>query len=387
MNSILDILDEAKKKKVVVPVATPKKKKKKKIVYVGNANKYGISDFKRPKRNDWNDNYNHGLRDKIHKKTILPPKYKIDATHGNYYWIVTKEHNNFALFNPQGKNLTDFMYRGAWGISNKFIALKDDDDVWTVCDTNGKKVLPDEYDQVDTLEHPKALSLIKDDGTIEHRDIKTLKILSVAYDEVLEHLTKDILIVSKDDQVGMYNKKTGNMILPTNYNDEYETIRIDKQLYVILTLGNRQGMVDANGNIIIPFNYQEVNQYDTIAFKGDHLMPVTMGSGDENLFSFKHHRNILNASYDEIDVETHKGFLYIAGTVGDEKRCGVVKYDGNKTTTVLPNVFSNVDMDINYNEIDASFDNNNHTYSFDLDGRPKGEVNKKLIRDIFRYIK
>ena len=51
MNSILDILDEAKKKKVVVPVATPKKKKKKvKIVYIGKANKYGISEFKTSKK-------------------------------------------------------------------------------------------------------------------------------------------------------------------------------------------------------------------------------------------------------------------------------------------------------------------------------------------------
>src|SRR5208282_3070454 len=108
MSSILDILDEAKKKrKVIAPATTPKKKKKFKIVYIGNPNRYGISKFT---TSNYRYDYNYGLRDKTHKKTILAPKYKIDANLGNYYWLVSKPYNKFALFSPQAKKLTDFIY-------------------------------------------------------------------------------------------------------------------------------------------------------------------------------------------------------------------------------------------------------------------------------------
>jgi hypothetical protein len=372
MNTLSYILSEAKKKK--------KKEKLAKIKYIGEPNKYGVTEFTTS-----GGDLRHGLRNKNTKTTILKAEYRISNNHKNYYWLIGKNYNEWALFAPDGKKITNFIFNGAFEISNKYLALSNKSG-WKIYNSDGTVALPDEYDDVDFVDNPKSL-VLTNGSEIEHRDIKTLEIIKTAYDEIVEKLSTDLLLVSKDGEIGIFDKKANNYVLQPKYDeDDYYAFRLGGKEYIQLMFNNRSGVVDYYGNTVIPFNYSDIEYREPIKIGDDILVPVTTVSENENLFSLKQRREILDANYDKFEIQKKNNVLYISGFTYDRERTsGVIRYDGEKIKTILPEFFSNVDFASS--SISATFDDGEHTYAFDYDGRPKGDVNKKMIRDIFRYIR
>ncbi len=229
------------------------------------------------------------------------------------------------------------------------------DGKYGIIDFNGKKITNAIYEEIDTLQFKEGELIVKKDGKYGVINIKGATLVKTKYDKIEtdkfyieENGYKDAgYIVSKTTEEGYrygYVNGNGKEIIETKYNDLYRIIETDeKDIYIICAengkyglfknnkkiieneyqsleynentnsiialKGKKYGVISINGEIIIPFEYKQI---DTT---GEYIYAT---SNDENIKIFDSKGKETNMSKDLaiINIEDTEYKIYIQTAEG-----------------------------------------------------------------------
>lgn len=229
------------------------------------------------------------------------------------------------------------------------------DGKYGIIDFNGKKITNAIYEEIDTLQFKEGELIVKKDGKYGVINIKGATLVKTKYDKIEtdkfyteENGYKDAgYIVSKTTEEGYrygYVNENGKEIIETKYNDLYRIIETnEKDIYIICAengkyglfknnkkiieneyqsleynentnsiialKGKKYGVISINGEIIIPFEYKQI---DTT---GEYIYAT---SNDENIKIFDSKGKETNMSKDLaiINIEDTEYKIYIQTAEG-----------------------------------------------------------------------
>ena len=155
------------------------------------------------------------------------------------YCVVTNSKNECGLINRTGELVVDTIYDCIWGPSTCGVRIFQDEGKYGIMDIDGTITLALHYELIYCYgEHLFAV----DNGVMKRID---------KYGKVLTAFCSD------------YDFRP--MYLPSDYDQEHPTGYFEYSVY------GCKGVIDSNGEIVIPAIYNEVNQLDA------HLFEVQMG--------------------------------------------------------------------------------------------------------------
>ena len=105
----------------------------------------------------------------------------------------------------------------------------------------------------------------------------------------------DFTIIEQGDKYGVKNKD-GNIIIPVEYDDISSFDWIDNRQYIYLIKGNKEGLADLDGKIIIPVEYDDISSFDEI----NNRQYIYLTKGDKEGIADLDGKIIIPAEYDDI---------------------------------------------------------------------------------------
>jgi len=224
-------------------------------------------------------------------ETIVNPEYDT-ITFGGMY-INAKKGNTVYLFDLKGASIEnkEIVSKTATANSNYFITV-DQDDIYYVVDSEGKKVIDNDYSYIEYL--PGDYFIVAKDGKNGIIDISGKSVVELAYTsifrlndtdilqaEMIETKTIDLYSSNLHKIVSMENATitTGeNYILLSSDTDfsyydfsgnklEAKDIFSNNQLFA-KKINDKWGFVDKSGNVVIQNEYEMVTEFNEYGFAG-----------------------------------------------------------------------------------------------------------------------
>lgn len=208
--------------------------------------------------------------------------------------------------------------------------------------TQQKVVIPPTYSKLDDVGSFKENVLIK---AIEVKNKKqgfinekNEIILPLIYDDII-HYSDSFYYVTLDKKIGLYNLYTHKTIIEPTYENMYELLQTKHNTFFAVKKDNLYGLIDWNGDVIIPFQYKYLNRLD------DTLVRVFLQDWKTGIYNIAKQKEVIPPIYNEIKLlynYNEKTFLY---KVEIEKKFGIID---SKYKLTVPAEFDDVDEIDNY---------------------------------------
>jgi len=112
-------------------------------------------------------------------------------------------------------------------------------------------------------------------------------------------LEEGIMAAEKSGRWGLLNLETGKIAIPFEYDTKDITYVLDSvQRYFLLKKNGKMGMIDITGRILIPFNYDEINE-------SVEEFIIVKNIGAYGLIDAKTYKEILSSEYSNIEYGLH----------------------------------------------------------------------------------
>lgn len=224
-------------------------------------------------------------------KFVIPCEYdKIDC---NFENVVVTKNNKVGVYNPDGKILVPCQYDSVKFIDKKYYAISkkliqvEKSGKMGLYDLEGNEILPCEYDAIDPFKgsnwliiKDKKCGLISDvfRNEIQYPNPKLLG--NPEGEELYEELIPcEYDAVLSEEGLVMNNNKHGLHSRFCKIPCEFEDIKDHGLGYYIVKSKDNWGVIDCEGKIVIPIEYEEVYSY--VPDGADSRYQVSLRKGDE----------------------------------------------------------------------------------------------------------
>ncbi len=194
-----------------------------------------------------------------------------DSLHSQYDYVGCYDDNGLAkvgtksycgLMDKKGNTIIPFIYDNI-NVFTKDYYLLEKNKLMGICDTSYKIIIPVEYQYIKEFNN-KYFEAMKNDkyGLI---DINNQIILAFEYDKI-EGLNGNLIFAKKENTHIIFNKnmqKLNEYICQDIegidiYQNQYDFTKKYKNLYNILKINNKVGVIDTNAKILIPCEYDDI---------------------------------------------------------------------------------------------------------------------------------
>ena len=168
----------------------------------------------------------------ILKLTGSKDSYKDKATYADAFFIRNKK-GKYALFNDDGKKVTDFIFDNAGKFIDKTTVVYKENDGYAIIDTEGKQIVKygkygyiSNYEGLYKVRSDKGYALINSDGKVI-LDEENLSVSSYGDDypfAVVETNKNFIVYMYDGTKIYTFDKEEGVKDPTTNHIDEYATV-------------------------------------------------------------------------------------------------------------------------------------------------------------------
>ena len=193
------------------------------------------------------------------KQVVIPAVFdRVNHFSGNY--ALVKFRGKYGIIDRTGKARTGFNYD-----SDRFVAdlpsgyiFATKNNLQGVVDLEGNTLIPPEYESISAAIFQWGYGIVEKKGKMGIIDLNNRVLVPFEYEDIgIEILDRGYAMATK-------NGKAGVLRIDNRANIPFEFESIEEssigQGYGVLTKGDRQGVMDFRGNILLPFNYEEVNE-------------------------------------------------------------------------------------------------------------------------------
>jgi hypothetical protein len=199
-------------------------------------------------------------------KVIIPPIYqdiKLPKSKSSFYhYLIVKKEGKWGVITTSGKQAIPFQYNDLEFNYQNYYALRNTKFSakvkfkWGLLNEAGEFNIPPQYDSIGEFSYERYPIKIKLNQKFGYLDRKNGKLITPFYDSIWyenENQTK-IKIFSKG-KYGYYDLQSKTECIPPIYDAigmEYKHMKV--------RLGDRVGLIDWNGKILIPIQYENLMQ-------------------------------------------------------------------------------------------------------------------------------
>ncbi|MBS0029938.1 WG repeat-containing protein [Chitinophaga sp. 22321] len=321
----------------------------------------------------------YGFYNPVNKKTVEPAFFDIDRTDpesslAGLLEVVYQEKK--GLYNVSGEQLLPVAYRRYAALSPALLAIKVGEHAGVYDIKNKRMLLPANFDDITVLPDNNLLqvTITQEDGSYKNGiyDIKGGTVLPLAYssvqplrdhqylltadkgdkrqyilfngisrqqtplpyDRIAMEEASDRMLVSRGNKAGMINAK-GDIILPLEY-DEITFLKNNNILRLIKKKSETEwlyGYADSNGKILVPLVYDYDNDYGYVSDRDTAYLALSKRNKDEYTRGLATLQGaiLIPPVYDRVLYEEHgRGFL-----VKKDQQFAVLNNTGQQVTTQL----------------------------------------------------
>ena len=195
----------------------------------------------------------------VRGKKILPVEYDEIGEYSGIYFLV-KQNGKYGYSNRNGKVTIKSMYDAAKPFKNKQAIVKKGDK-WGIIDYTNKFVLQPQYDNIEAIGGGKFYSMTQG-GKSYFYDANFKKITEEAFDQISAADTVYAVRVKKDGKYSYYNPEAKGYVT----SEKFDEANAYQNGYASVKNTGQTGMLDINGKLIIPCQYDKV-VYDKLQNK------------------------------------------------------------------------------------------------------------------------
>lgn len=214
------------------------------------------------------------------------------------------QNKKYGAVNESGEIVIDFKYDKLWLSSNPFV-MAQNGEYSGILDTEGKEIIPFKYDVV----YPRGgydndyYFYVENDERCGVLNYKNELLIPIEYDNVefVYNLEEELVyvIAEKLGKESLINLK--EKAFKQEYNQINHLMNFENALYFWAQSGEKSGVIDSKGNIIVPFEYKYIEcatlDYDEIPF-----FVVSVSDRKEGLFDIQG-KEVLPCEYEYITGE------------------------------------------------------------------------------------
>ncbi len=192
-----------------------------------------------------------GIMDR--KGELVVPAECSNITTQNNYAILYYADKKIAVFNLKTNTIIikgEFIEVGV--LSEEIISAKNKKKKWGFYDKTGKEIIPFEYDSWTYFKNIDLL-IVSQKNNKWLLNTKGEQIIPACYEEI-DQLTNNIFVVTKNGKKGIVYA-CGKQIAPCKYDIIKSYIHEE---YLKVEVGDKKGLLDLEGNVIIPTVYSEI---------------------------------------------------------------------------------------------------------------------------------
>lgn len=206
------------------------------------------------------------------------------------HFIVQKD-DKHGLINKDGEIVIPLNYSYLDLFSNKKLLRVEKDSKWGVIDIDENIILPLEYKIFSEFDDRLKVRLISDGSKSGYINEKAEIVLSVIYDEILAY-SEHYATLRKGDKYGIVDP-AGNIVLPVEY--DFIHMPYDKREPFKVGKDDKTGFIDYKGNILLPVKYNFIRGLDDAP-----NYTVIEKNNQEGLVSKVTGKLIISTKYDKI---------------------------------------------------------------------------------------
>ncbi|MFN8674355.1 MAG: WG repeat-containing protein [Candidatus Sericytochromatia bacterium] len=199
-----------------------------------------------------------------------------------------------GLLDENKKEILEPLYKTIESIKNKYIKAKINEK-WFLFDSNGKKIIEENVDYLDTFEKKgKLFFIFRNNDKYAIFDESTKKITGYIYEYINEHNTNEnFILLKKDGKWGLLDLDLKEVI-PNKYDD----LSSFKNNTFIAKLNNQNTLIDVDIQKVISNSYKNIESYEF----GFGLFKVTNEINGKNIYGLidENGKEILKTKYNEI---------------------------------------------------------------------------------------
>ena len=177
--------------------------------------------------------------------------------------IKVKKNNKWGYFDTDTNKTIECKYLRAYNYEGGYAIVQEESYKYGVIDTEGVTIIPFIYDKIERESDVsfrifvnELSCLVNNVGDLLDDDHKQFSDVLQEYDAV-KVITSGVYVVAKGGNLGVYRNDKDTEVIPCNY----FSISLLDTIYLVVGDHKRCfGIVNTNGEIIIPLNYKEVGR-------------------------------------------------------------------------------------------------------------------------------
>lgn len=265
-------------------------------------------------------------------KIIIPIQYAYATGITNHRFEIY-DGNNYAYFDENGKQLTEFIYSIAYGFTGDYTLVMRNSKYGFI-DFNGKEIAWG-YDEADM---PYAnISRVMKNSMWGYMDKNGIEIVPLIFDSVSPiDESFPLSFGFKNSKWGIINFADEN--LNPNPKLEFDSIKVDATLLsecnsVVCFKSNKAGMLAFDDNFQNPivaysFNYDSINYFNYLYNEVGEIVIRTFSNGNVNIYD-KHRKKITKESYKSVEeVFSSSEYLVRLIVKNQDDKYGLMDYTG-----------------------------------------------------------
>ncbi|HVD97233.1 MAG TPA: WG repeat-containing protein [Cytophagaceae bacterium] len=193
----------------------------------------------------------YGLYGMMGKKILTPEYEEIGALNEGFY--IVKQNGRYGYANRVGKVLIKPVYEEAKPFRNKQAAVKKAGK-WGVIDYTNKFLLKPEFDNI-SAGRGNYYAITQGDKSYFY-DFNFKKISEEGFEKILTEDTVYAVRIKKDGKYGYYNVPARSYVTTERFDNAEPYVKG----YAVVTNGNKMGLLDVNGKLILPCQYDAIVQ-------------------------------------------------------------------------------------------------------------------------------
>lgn len=265
----------------------------------------------------------YGLIDLLGNE-VLPIEYdNISTLKGVENSILVQKDGKYGLVNSEGSIIIEANYKEIKSIEEDYkkgYITIDENNKYGVIDYNKKQLLPNEYEEIKQV-YGQNLFVIKESDKEKLIDSEKNVVLEKGFDEIKQILQYSEGIIFTDSKKYGVMNLNGDEIIPA----EYEEIKEAKDSIFIAKKDGKYGIIDKEKNTKVEFNYSNITynkQADIYLAEDENYNTVVL----DNQFNNKL-QGILS------EINTDKGYMKLR--VGDEYKYYNFKFEEKSNKDIL----------------------------------------------------
>lgn len=264
--------------------------------------------------------------------------------------IAVRENDKWGFVNTQGKQIVPCEYNTVLPATEGYAAIMKND-MWGFVDSTGKIIATPQYKSVLPFKNGLAVVLTADNRQV-FIDTQAREALEFTQYDVVTPFSEGFSVVQKQGKKGVINK-SGKQIIPL----DYQAIAPFKNGTAVVQQNNKWGVIGTQAQIIIPIEYTKINVYNLPQIQ---VFVAEKSSSQKQLFNaYGKTIGTPNTNYTDIKV--------YANHIVEFQQNGIVEFVNLKNNKTLISQNQQFTRLIDFGETIALVEKQNDTYLLNLE--------------------